>query len=102
MNVKQGRGKVIILSWQETMDEQSINKHQEMTPRFLPRFTCLLASYVLVVAIHSLGGSCTNRHHTPNPQSGVAQRTQDQDPQATSNSLKYILALRRGKVKNPS
>jgi hypothetical protein len=52
--------------------------------------------------IHSLGGSHANRHHTPNPQSGAAQSTQDEDPQATSNPLEYLLALRQGKVKNPS
>ena len=34
---------------------------------------------VLVVAIHSLGGSRANWHHTPNPQYGVAQPTQDKD-----------------------
>jgi hypothetical protein len=38
----------------------------------------------------------------PNPQSGAAQPTQDEDPQATSNPLEYLLALHRGKVKNPS
>jgi hypothetical protein len=73
-----------------------------MTPRFLPRFTCLPASYVLVVEIYSLGGSCTYRHHTPNPQLSAAQPTQDEDPQATSNPQEYLLALRWGKVKNPS
>ena len=63
----------------------------------------LLASKLVpVVAIHSLGGSCANRHHTPNPQSGVAQPAQDEDPQVMSNPLEYLLALRRGKVKNPS
>jgi hypothetical protein len=69
---------------------------------FPPRFTCLLASYVPVVANHPLKGSRANRHHTPNPQSGVAQPTQDGDPQATSNSLEYLLALHREKIKNPS
>ena len=54
------------------------------------------------MAIHSLGGSRANRHHTPNPQSGAAQPTQDEDPQATSNPLEYLLALRQEKVKNPS
>ena len=62
----------------------------------------LTGKLVLVVAIHSLGGSRVNRHHTPNPQSGAAQPTQDGDPQATSNPLEYILALHQGKVKNPS
>ena len=72
-----------------------------MTQDFYPRFTCLPASYVLVVAIHPLGGSRANRHHTPNLQSGATQPTQDGDPQATSNPLEYLLTLRREKVKNP-
>jgi hypothetical protein len=38
----------------------------------------------------------------PNPQPGAAQPTQDEDLQATSNPLEYLLALRREKVKNPS
>ena len=33
-----------------------------------------------IMAIHSLGGSRANRHHTPNPQPGAAQPTQDEDP----------------------
>ena len=73
-----------------------------MTHDFYPMFTCLPASYVVVVAIHPLGGSRANRQHMPNPQSGAVQPTQDGDPQATSNSLKYLLALHRGKVKDPS
>jgi hypothetical protein len=40
---------------------------------------------VPVVAIHPLGGSRANRHHTPNPQQGATQPTQDEDPQSTSN-----------------
>jgi hypothetical protein len=35
---------------------------------------------VPVVEIHPLGGSHANRHHTSNPQPGVAQPTQDGDP----------------------
>jgi hypothetical protein len=69
---------------------------------FSLRFTCLPASYVSVVVIHPLGGSRANRHHTPNLHSGAAQPTQDGDPQATSNPLEYLLAIHRGKVKNPS
>ena len=72
-----------------------------MTQRFILEVH-LLASYVLVVAIHPLGGSRANRHHTPNPQSGAAQPTQDMDPQAMSNPLEYLLALCWGKIKNPS
>ena len=36
----------------------------------------LAGELVLVVAIHSLGGSCANWHHTPNPQPGDVQPTQ--------------------------
>ena len=39
----------------------------------------LAGKLVPVVSIHSLGGSRANRHHTPNPQSGAAQPTQDED-----------------------
>jgi hypothetical protein len=90
-------------------DDQSIN--HKITKEILgtswhndlsSRFTCLLSSYVLAIAIHPPGGSRVNRHHTPNPQSGAAQPTQDRDSQATSNPLEYLLALHRGKVKNPS
>ena len=70
--------------------------------RFFIEVHLLTGKLVLVVAIHSLGGSRANWHHTPNPQSGAAQPTQDGDPQATSNPLEYLLALYRRKVKNPS
>jgi hypothetical protein len=63
-----------------------------MTQDFYPRFTCLPASYVLGVAIHPLGGSRANWHHTPNPQSGATQPTQDGDPQAMSNPLEMPFA----------
>ena len=39
----------------------------------------LAGKLLLVVAIHSLGGSRTNWHHTPNPQLGAAQPTHDED-----------------------
>ena len=39
----------------------------------------LAGKLVLVVAIHSLGGLRANWHHTPNPQWGAAQPTQDED-----------------------
>jgi hypothetical protein len=62
----------------------------------------LTGKLVPVMVIHSLRGSRANRHHTPNPQLGVAQPTQDEDPQATRNPLELPLALRRGRHKNPS
>ena len=91
----------------QAKQEINHNEYQEILGTrwhndLFPRFNCLHASYILVVAIHPLVGSRANRHHTPNPQSGVAQPTQDGDPQAMSNPLEYLLALHRGKVKNPS
>jgi hypothetical protein len=63
----------------------------------------LLASKLVpVMVIHSLGGLHAYRHHTPNPQSGAAQPTQDEDPQAMHNPLEYLLALHQEEVKNPS
>jgi hypothetical protein len=55
-----------------------------------------------IVAIHSLGGSRANRHHTPNLQLGASQPTQDKDPQATRNLLELPLMLYQGRHKNPS
>ena len=48
--------------------------------RFYTEVHLLADKLVLVVVIHSLGGSRANRHHTPNLQSGAAQPTQDEDP----------------------
>ena len=62
----------------------------------------LAGKLVPVVAIHPLGGSRANRHHTPNPQPGAAQPTQDGDPEATHNPLELPLAFHRGRHKNPS
>ena len=65
-----------------------------MTQRFFTEVHLLADKLVLIVAIHSLVGSRTYRHHTPNSQQGAAQPTQGEEPQATSNSLEYLLALR--------
>ena len=72
-----------------------INQSQEipktmMTQRFFSKVHMLAGKVVPVVVIHPLGGSHANRHHTPNPQSGAAQPTQDGNPQATSNPLEYL------------
>jgi hypothetical protein len=61
----------------------------------------LAGKLVPVVMIRSLRGSRANRHHMPNPQSGAAQPTQDEDPQAMRNPLELSLALHRGRHKNP-
>jgi hypothetical protein len=61
----------------------------------------LAGKLVSVVAIHSLGGSRANRHHTSNLQPGATQPTQDEDSQAMSNPLELPLPLRRERHKNP-
>ena len=70
--------------------------------RFFTEVHLLAGKLVPIMVIHSLGGSHANRHHTPNLQLGATQPTQDEDPQAMSNLLEYLLALHQGKVKNPS
>jgi hypothetical protein len=84
-------------------DNQSITREtrrQGWHNNLSPRFTCLPVSYVLIVAIHLLGGSRASRHHMPNPQSGAAQPTQDY-PQAMSNLLEFLLALHQRKGQEP-
>ena len=62
------------------------NEYQEYqgdnddTINFFSEVHLLVGKLVPVVAIHSLRGSCTNRHHMPNPQPGATQPTQDEDP----------------------
>ena len=70
--------------------------------RFFTNVHLLVGKLVLLMAIHSLGGSCANWHHTANPQPGAAQPTQDEDHTSHEQSTRVPLALRRGKVKNPS
>jgi hypothetical protein len=58
---------------------------------------------VPVVTIHSLGGSRANRHHTPKPQPGATQPTQDDDHTSHVQSTRVAFCdLPRGKHKNPS
>jgi hypothetical protein len=64
-----------------------------MTQEFSPKVHLLAGKLASVVMIHPLGGLRANRHHTPNPQPGAAQPTQDGDPQATSNSLELPFVI---------
>ena len=62
-------------------DNQSITKEilgDNDDTRFFTEVYLLASKLVSIVAIHSLGGSRANRHHTPNPQSSAAQPTQDE------------------------
>jgi hypothetical protein len=70
----------------------------KMTQDFSSKVHLLAGKLVPVVTIHPLGGSRANRHHTPNPQLGAAQQTQDGDSQDTSNPLEmsFVISHREG------
>ena len=61
----------------------------------------LAGKLVLVVAIHSLGGSRANWHHTPNPQKGATQPTQDEDHTSHEQSTRAPFASPSGKGHEP-
>ena len=56
---------------------------------------------VSVVAIHSLGGLRANWHHTPNPQLGAAQPTQDEDHTSHEQSTRVPFGAPLGKGQEP-
>ena len=86
----------------QSRNSMNTKETSDDTVKFYFEVHLLAGKLVPVMAIHSLRGSRANRHHTPNPQQGAAQPTQDEDPQATQNPLELPLALRRGRPKNPS
>ena len=61
----------------------------------------LAGKLVPVVVIHSLGGSRANRHHTPNPQLGAAQPTQDEDHTSHEEFTKVPFGSPPGKGQEP-
>jgi hypothetical protein len=61
----------------------------------------LAGNLVLVVVIYSLGGSRANRHHTPNPQLGAAQPTQDEDHTSHEKSTRIPFVSPPGKGQEP-
>ena len=70
-------GRSDIPPWQ--VIHQWIPRRQSRHNDFSSKVHLLVGKLVLVVAIHSLGGSRANWHHTPNPQPGVVQPIQDED-----------------------
>ena len=86
----------------QSMNTKKYQGDNDDTINFFFEVHLLAGKLVPVVVIHSLEGSCANRHHTPNQQPGATQPTQDEDPQATHNPLELPLALHRGRHKNPS
>jgi hypothetical protein len=69
-----------------------------MTQDFPPRFTCKL---IPIVAIHSLGSSWANRHHTPNTQSGTTQPTQDENHTSYEQSTRVLFGSPPRKGQEP-
>ena len=63
----------------QSMNTNEYQGDNDDTINFSFEVHLLAGKLVPVVAIHSLGGSRANWHHTPNPQSGAAQPTQDED-----------------------
>ena len=61
-----GRGKRQSINLNEILGDNDDTK-------FFNEVHLLVGKLVPVVAIHSLGGSRANRHHTPNPQLSAAQ-----------------------------
>jgi hypothetical protein len=72
-----------------------------MTQKIFTEVHLLASKLVPVVAIHSLGGSRANRHHTPNPQSGAAQLAQDGDHTSHEQSTRVPFGSSLGKGQEP-
>ena len=85
-----------------TNENQSPQNQMMNTMIFLPRFTCLPTSYSSLwrfthLVVHALIG-ITRQTLNRVPHNQHKMRI----TQATSNQLEYLLALHRGRVKNPS
>ena len=68
---------------------------------FFTEVHLLAGKLVLVVAIHSLRGSRANWLHTPNPQKGAAQPTQDEDHTSHEQSTREHFGSPSGKGQEP-
>jgi K+-transporting ATPase A subunit len=86
----------------QSMNTKEYQGDNDDTINFSFEVHLLAGKLIPIVVIHSLGGSRANRHHTPNPQPGAVQLTQNEDPQAMHNPLGLPLALHQGRHKNPS
>ena len=61
----------------------------------------LAGKLLLVVPIHSLGGSSANWHHMPNPQPGAAQSIQDEDHTSHKQFTRVPFGAPPGKGQEP-
>ena len=75
--------------------------YEQDDTRFFTEVHLLAGKLVPIVAIHSLGGSHANWHHTPNPQSGAAQPTQDVDHTSHEKSTRVPFGSPPGKGQEP-
>jgi hypothetical protein len=69
--------------------------------RFFTNVYLFAGKLIPVMAIHSLGGSHANRHHTPNWQSGTTQPTQDEDHTSHKQSTRVPFNSLPGKGQEP-
>jgi hypothetical protein len=77
------------------------NSQNTMTQDFFIEVHLLSSKLVLVMAINSLGGSRANWHHMPNPQSGAAQPTQDEDHTSNEQSTRVHFGSSLRKCQEP-
>jgi hypothetical protein len=90
----------IIIWWQSITLNTKKSSGQDDT-RFFTKVHLLAGKLVLVVVIHSLGGSRANWHHTPNPQSGATQPTQDEDHTSHEQSTRVAFGASPGRAQEP-
>jgi hypothetical protein len=95
----------VIPPWQVINHNISMNTKEifrdKMTQDFSSEVHLLDGKLVPVVAIHPLGGSHANRHHTSNPQPGVAQPTQNRDHTSHVQSTRVAFGAPPGKTQEP-
>jgi hypothetical protein len=72
-----------------------------MTQWFFTEVHSLTDKLVPIMAIHLLGGSHANRHHTSNPQLGAAQPTQAEDHPSHEQSTRVPFGSLPGKGQEP-
>jgi hypothetical protein len=72
-----------------------------MAQRFFTEVHLPAGKLVPIVVIYSLEGSRANRHHTPNPQSGATQPTQDEDHTSHEQSTRVSFGSPSGKGQEP-
>ena len=85
----------------QSITRQPMKSSDNDETRFFIEVHLLVGKLVLVVAIHSLGGSRANWHHTPHPQQCAAQPTQDVDHTSHEQSTRVSFGSPSGKGQEP-